>query len=183
MLSVISETALTSLEDEIGADASFALKLLRTTSRSVQMRGWYWNTDDKYEMTPNDDDEIELPSNTLKVDPSSTDWRKQYVQRGTRLYDRENHTFTITEAVKVKLVSFLDFEDLPEAARHYITIRAARVFQDRMLGDDGLHVFNASDERDAKSALDDAEADFGDYNLGDDDPLISQTIGRRLRRF
>jgi hypothetical protein len=50
------------------------------------------------------------------------------------LYDRDNQRFTFTDDVYVDLTLGLAFEDLPETARRYISLRSARQFQDRIEG-------------------------------------------------
>jgi hypothetical protein len=183
IIAAISESPVESIVDgEMGADIELALHLLRTITRAVQLKGWYWNTEEDYELTPDVSNNINLPANTLKVDPSGSDRLKQYVQRGSRLYDRETFSFTITEVVKVNLVVLLGFTDLPEAARHYITVRSTRQFQDRVMGDDAIHMFTSRDENDAWKELLDAEGEYADYNLGSDDPDMAFLLGRHLRR-
>ena len=52
-----------------------------------------------------------------------------------QLYDRIAHSFEWTKQ-KLKVTWVFDFEDLPEAAKQYITIRAANLFAMRMTGCD-----------------------------------------------
>jgi hypothetical protein len=85
--------------------------------------------------------------------------------RGRKLYDRVNHTFVFTKSIKAELVLMLEFDELPQAARHYITIRAARVFQQRVVGSDTLGSFTERDEVRARTALKRFEAKTADYNI------------------
>ena len=62
----------------------------------------------------------------------------------------------------------LDFEELPEAARRFITIRASRVFQERVVGSDLLSSLTADDENVAWLDLLHSESDVNDYNIFDD---------------
>ena len=61
--------------------------------------------------------------------------------------------------------SLLDFENIPEQARRYITIRASRIFHDRTLGANALHRFSRQDELVALSILKQAEASVADHNI------------------
>jgi len=76
-------------------------------------------------------------------------------------------TFIIGENVKVDMVLLLDFEELPEAARRFVTLKAARVFQDRAVGSAELHGFQEKDEMRAWVEMRDAEADTADYSIFD----------------
>jgi hypothetical protein len=46
-----------------------------------------------------------------------------------------------------------DFELLPEAARRYITVRAATQYQTQVMGNDQLNAFTKDDEKFALDAL------------------------------
>ena len=60
---------------------------------------------------------------------------------------------------------FLPFTELPENARRYITIRAARIFQDRLLGANTLHGFQARDEAKCTCILKQEEMDTADHSI------------------
>jgi len=92
------------------------------------------------------------------------------VQRGSRLYNRATNSFffsTDVTEVSMNAVVLLDFTDLPEAARRYITLKAARVFQDRVVGSAELHGYQQRDELLAKVELDDAEGQVNDNTIFD----------------
>lgn len=165
MLSVIGESPVNSLTDIGVADAATAYKILSYSSREVQLVGWHWNTEENFPISPNSDGFLMLPPNTLKVDTSGLSCHLDLVQRGQRLYDRYNHTYEFTDPVRVEIVLMLDFDELPEAARSYITIRAARQFQERVLGSATLQAFTAQDEFRAFAFLRQAETETGDYNM------------------
>lgn len=164
MLSSIGEAPVNSLASGL-VDAEMAETILNATSREIQSRGWKFNTEKNFRITQNTDGEILLPTNTLKADISSATSDLDLVQRGGRMYNLVSHSYKIGTTVELDLVVFLDFELLPEAARHYITIKAARVFQDRTVGSDTLHGFQERDENFALVEMKDAEGDTGDYNI------------------
>ena len=60
---------------------------------------------------------------------------------------------------------FLEFEEIPEAARRYLMIRAARIFQDRMVGSANHHAYNMIDEVRALADLKDHEGDTADHSI------------------
>lgn len=179
MLQTIGESPVNTLEDVGVVDAVVALSILQMASRQVQLIGWHWNTEDDFPLAPSfPEGEIRLPSNTLKVDTSQADASFDLVQRGTRLYDRVNHTYTIGRTIRVEIVVFLPFDELPEAARAYIAIRAARQFQEKVVGSDVLRGFTKLDEMQAMAALLDAEAETQDFNI----LTGNESVARILRR-
>lgn len=92
-----------------------AAPVLDRTSRTIQARGHWFNTDWGLKLTPTDTKEFILPENTLKAD--TTIKRLPYVRRGRQLYDPRKHTKNIDEDhILVDVVVQLDYDDLPIAA-------------------------------------------------------------------
>jgi hypothetical protein len=83
------------------------------------------------------------------------------------LYDRKGHTFKFQNAIKAEVIYLLAFEDLPQVARQFVVIRAARIFQDRMVGSETLHGYTEADEKKAWADLKELEGDTGDYTIFD----------------
>ena len=123
----------------------------------------------KLSLSPNTDNQIVLPDNYLRVDTRDTlrSSKKDIVERGRKLYDRIGNSFTFTDAVTVDVVILLDFTDIPEVARRYITIRSARIFQDRVLSSTNIHGFQLQDEQQAYIELQDYHAETADFNIFD----------------
>ena len=172
MLSVIGEAAVNSLSSGL-QDAETAEMILENISRSVQSSGWSFNEELGYPLSPDSNGHLNLPANCIRADLSLSESKYRnssydYVQRGLKLYDKINHTYTIDEPVKVDMCVLLDFEELPEAARRFITIRASRVFQERVVGSDLLSSLTADDENTAWLDLLHSESDVNDYNIFDD---------------
>ena len=78
---------------------------------------------------------------------------------------------------EVTLIYLLDFADIPEQAKRYITVRSARVFHDRTLGANTLHKFSQEDEQKSFAVLKQAESQTGDYTMFDS-PEQAYTISR-----
>lgn len=166
MLDVIGESPINSLSDGAVVDAVKAKAVLSEVSRAVQQKGWHFNTEKNYELVPTVfEKEIQLPPNCARVDTSGPDKGTDVVQRGNRLYDRINHTFAFTKSLRVDMVVLLPFDQLPETARYYIAVRAARVFQARTVGSEALYKFSAEDERLALVDLKRAEGLTGGHNM------------------
>ena len=165
MLNTIGEAPVNTLVNMTSVDALAALSVLHSVNRGVQVEGWFFNTEYDYPLVPDLDNNLPLPTNLMSVDSSEVSNKHDLVQRGSRAYDRKNHTYTFTETVKCNLILLLAFEEIPEAARNYITLRASRILQDRLLGSDSLHGMNREDEYLALTSLRLIESQNADYNI------------------
>lgn len=170
MLSVINEQPINSLNEGY-IESNLADRILEEVSNEIQSKGWWFNYEKDYEIKQTTDGYIYLTSDILSVDgTSNTD---DYVQRGNKLYDRGNKTYTFTSSVIVDIVFKLDFEELPFIVQHYITVRAARKFQSRLIGSNTLFAYTEKEEEEARIKLIIEENDKSDYNLLDNQNLIS----------
>jgi hypothetical protein len=174
MLRAISESPTSSLDIDVGVDVITAKATLASISRQVQSEGWLFNTEHDYPLPMTVDGEIPVPTNALTVDVN----RRKYpfldpVLRGNRIYDRENHTYKFEQPLEARIIFLLPFSDMPETARSYVTIRAARVFQDDSLGSDALHKFKLRDELMARVHLLEDQSEDADLNFITDDPQFN----------
>ena len=150
-------------------EAEIAEVTLNNINREVQTVGWHFNTEVRYTLAKNSDGIINIPSNCLKVDVTAVlrDYNTDVVERNRQLYDRVKNSFIFTEDIETDIVVFLDFEAIPEAARRYITLRAARKFQENILGSSTLSKLQADEEKLALVAVREAESEIGDYTIFD----------------
>lgn len=171
LLQAIGESPTSSLTGEVGVDVVTAQATLSEVTKAVQSEGWQFNTEYDYPLSRSNNGEIGIPVNALSVD---VDKRKYYgidpVQRGSRLYDRKNHTYQFDEDLTATVVFGFGFEDMPQVARNYVTYRAARLFQDNSLGSNDLHRFKKEDEVAARIRLMEEQAEDEDLNFLTDDP-------------
>jgi hypothetical protein len=176
MLEAVGELPVNHLEERGLTDAAVARKLLFKTSRQVQNMGPRCSIETDVELIPEGVTQyVRVPTNTLNVevrDPS-----KDIVLRGTRLYDRTNRTYRFDKPITVDVTFFLGFEELPEHVRNYVTIRAMRNFQRRVLGDSGLDQFTREEEAEAQAIFRRRELSNKDRSLLDGVP--SRHILRR----
>ncbi|WGD31655.1 hypothetical protein AncyloWKF20_07505 [Ancylobacter sp. WKF20] len=176
LLNTIGESPVNSLQNSAHVDASTARRTLAEVNRAIQTEGWHWNTETDYPLQPRmEDGNVLLPANTMRC--SVKEPGRDIVQRGNRLYDRRAHSFTFASAVKADLVLLLEFEDLPQAARELCVIRAARIFQQRVLGDGELYQFTVRDELKARADLLEAESESLNLNI-----LTNSAVARVLDR-
>ena len=164
IIATIGEAPVQSLEVTGLSDVTLALQCLRDASRQMQKRGWKFNREVCLPVSRDENGHIIVPANALHFDVSRGEYGDGVV-RGGKLYDLERHTFVWTRDLKVDVVYFLPFNELPEAARYYSTIRAARVFQRQAQGSGAAEQFTADDEKRAWADLlrDDVRA--GDRNV------------------
>lgn len=164
-------------------DVSIARSRLHGASRNVQTRGWSWNKDEGYVLSPDVNNHVLIADNVLHVDPC--DDRLDFVVRRDpndqtmKLWDRENNTFEITEPVEVDIIWFHAFEDIPQAARNYIAVRAGRLFQTQIIGARILFEFTALHEREAYALLRAVEARSKDRNFFRAPTAANRIVHRR----
>jgi hypothetical protein len=165
MLTTIGESPVNSISAST-ADTRIAQLILQEVDRATQIKGWNWNTEKDVPLTRNGSNQIVLSANVVRADVSRTEYPSvEVVQRGNKLWDKKNKTFTFTADLKGEVVYLLPFTDLPEQARYYIVVRSARLFQQRMIGDATGSAFSAEEETTAYMALNDSEDETADHNI------------------
>jgi len=146
ILGNMSEAPISSLEGSLPLDALKARGVLTEVSVATQSRGWYWNRETTT-LAPNGQGKIPLPNNTLEVKGGFGPMR--YGIRSGFLYriEKNNNGDKFTEPQSVELTLYLPFEDLPTTARRYVTVRSARIYQARELGDQVLLQNDTTEEQ------------------------------------
>lgn len=180
MLSAIGEAPVNSLSSGL-VEAEVAETILNTVDREVQSMGWNFNTELNKSYAQDTNGEIALGSDILRADATLKANSKDLVQRGQKMYDKAKHTFNIGTAVNLDVVVELSFDDLPEIAKRYITLRATRIFQDRVVGSGTLHEFEIRDEQMALMQLKEFDTETEDHNIFDNYDVFS-VIDRQGRR-
>jgi hypothetical protein len=151
MLETIGESPINSLQDLLPVDATIARSILLETSKAEQSRGWNFNKETDFPLTPDSQtNEINIPVNFIFIDIEGLDT----AIRGTKLYNSERHDFTFPQKTyKATVIQLLEFDEMPEQARRYIAIKAARTFQTRAIGSETLHSFSEIEEYKARAEL------------------------------
>jgi hypothetical protein len=170
MISVIGESPVNTLSGtSVPVTVTQAVHALDETSKAIQSEGWHFNTEYDYPLVPDSvTSKITLPVNTLKVDLDpelNTD--TDAVQRGLKLYDRKNHRDTWTKDLKAIITFELEFEELPEQFRHYISVKSARIFAARFLGSREIEGFALRDEIEAKARAIESDSENADRTIFD----------------
>ena len=180
MLSVIGEAPVNSITGTTTVDVSVAKNILDETSMSVQSQGWNFNTNYEYKsLSLDSDNKIPLPSNCVKVDANKSIRHINLTIRNGFLYDMEKDTDVFTSVPNsVDIVLVQQFEHLPEYARRYITVKAARRFAARFIGDSQLTQLTAQDENEALVNFTQSEAQESDTNILNGDSNTFSIIHR-----
>lgn len=171
ILSTIGEAPLNTLSGSLPVDGTIAKNVLSEVSREVQSQGWHFNTHYKVTLARDTDNKIPLATNIVRVEIDPRQYSKisyDVVQRNNFLYNLAKNEETFDTNFKdATVVYLLPFDEIPEQAKRYITIRSARIFHDRTLGANTIHKFSQEDEAKSLSILKQAESHTGDYSIFD----------------
>ena len=166
VLQMMGEAPVNSLNGQFGL-AQQAQDMLNDISRKVQVDGWSFNTDYEREMLPDAvTQEVAVASNVSRVVVDPYNYPSlDVVQRGGRLYDRRSKTYQFTDAFKADVTYFLEWEELPEHARQYVTIKAGRHLQEAILGSADLSKINITAEAEARALFLEEEGTVSQTNM------------------
>jgi len=180
---------------DLSPDAAIALAELDFQNRHVQLIGWHFNSEYSVKLTPDVNGDVFLTDDVARVDNAK---RLSWGSYGTdiamrvdpddgemKLYDKlaarrdeDPYDFSAVGDVRVDLVRLLDFDHTPDSFRHYVTIKAGRTTQARLITDPQQYRFSADDEARALQILAKEELDTHDVNLLNA-PGIRQIVRRR----
>lgn len=144
-----------------------AENILDEITLAVLSEGWDYNTERGYPFTPDASGCVVIPNNVLGLDTSAGN-NKQAVIRNGKLYDRVNHTYEFEGKQYLDVTWLFDFDELPEAFKNYITIRAANVFAGRSVGSAEAVRFGQREETVARATLLEYDTQSGDYSIFSD---------------
>lgn len=189
MLNAIGESPVSSLDDPSLVDVALAKSILDETNIDIQTKGTHFNTEINYPLTVDTDGNINVPANCVFIDTVGSSIDKDVVLRGTRLYDRKERTFTFDTdtTLYVNMTLIQAFNQIPQYARRYVTVKAARRFQARVMGSDTLFGFTQADESEALVTYEQQESATEDNNVLNDSysasRIIRRGVGRRNERY
>ena len=167
LLAAVGEAAVSSLETATTVDVTQAKNLLSNINREVQQKGWHFNTEWDVVLSLDSDSRIPLGTTVLSV-YSPTKMTTIRGREGSPFpYDLDNNTFTWTASINDAVtITLLDFEDIPQTARQYITTKAARIFQEEIIGQVSAEAVNRQEETEAYADLLDDEGERAGFNVG-----------------
>lgn len=143
LITSMGEEPFASIDPSPSPDVDKAIQCLQEANSEVQARGWKWNQEVAFPITPDPVAlTISLPDNCLEVakayyipgpESNSSQQPLDIVARGTQLYDRYRHSYQFTSGVTIYLdmTLLLEWAQVPEKARRVITLEAVKKFQSR----------------------------------------------------
>lgn len=175
ILMSVGETPVNTLTVQ-SPEVAIAQKTLRQVCREIQAEGWSYNTENEYPIQLDTNNQCIIPNNVLQLDLNIFQHGKDYdvVRRSDngvmKVYDKKGHTFTFENCDKLyfDIVWMLDFEDLPQAFKDYVTIRASRVASNRMVNSQPSAKLLESDEALARASAIEYENRQADHNIFND---------------
>lgn len=155
ILSSIGADPVNALDTEADVDVANAARMLESASRNIQRQGWPFNRG-AYTFRPDNwTKKIRWDNTIISFEP---DDGRPYGRRDGYLYDMENQTETFDKPVSGTATVAVEFEDLPDAFRNYIAVRAAVDYQMQYMGD-------ANVSQDLQAQLAEARADVVEYDI------------------
>ena len=174
MLAAIGEAPINTLVGTLPVDARIAQSTLSEVNKSVQSEGWSFNTEIDVTFTRDSSNQISLPTDILSIDANIHHHPTiDPIQRGLKLYERQNNKVEFDEDLICTVFYFRNFDEIPEPARHYINIQAARKFVDRLVSDQALRTYTQQDETRARAILMETDLANGDHNILRGDPSLT----------
>jgi hypothetical protein len=183
LLSAIGEAAVSSLETATTVEVTQAKNLLSNVNRAAQQKGWHFNTEWDVVLTRDADDRIPLSESILSVYQPGQLMTIRGRSGSMFAYDLDNNTFTWTKNLNNAVtITLLDFIDTPNTFRQYVTTRAARIFQEEIIGQVSAETVNRQEEAEAYADLLDDDAERAGLNVayGTLDMLNTTQIHRKL---
>ena len=179
MLSIIGEASISSLSSPT-YETSLAISILDETVKEMCQNSWVFNTEVDVTMASNGTNVV-VPAHYIQV----IDSNEEYVIRdnsGTPiLYSMKNKTSALpTAIVATKVVYLLTFLDLPEPAKRYCTIRAGRIYADRLVGSRDIRMFTDKDEMEAKAKLGRYEHGTDAINMLSGSKAVANVLNRNI---
>ena len=159
-------------------EVAIAQSTLRQVCREVQAEGWKFNTETEYPINLDSNNHCIIPNNVLQIDLNHFKHLNDFdvVKRSDngvmKLYDLIEHRFNFENTSEAKLyvdvIWMVDFEDVPQAFKDYITTRAARIASNRMINDPKAAELMSTDESLARALAVEYDTNQADYNIFND---------------
>ena len=141
--------------------------ILDEITLAVLSEGWEHNTERCYPFIPDQSGYIVIPFNVLAIDAEPGNGQQTVIRDG-KLYDRVAHSYIFSGNQNLDVTWLFDFDELPEAFKNYITIRAANVFAGRSVGSKEAVTFGQREETVARATLMEYDTQQGNYTIFQD---------------
>lgn len=124
-LATMGEAPLNELTDDHPFVAA-GLRILKVANYREQSKGWWFNTEWATLAPDPVNSSISVPDDTISINPSDS---YKYAVRGRRLYDLTRQSYAFTKSVKVEMLRYVNFEDLPGSFSSLVQLDATKDFQ------------------------------------------------------
>ena len=159
-------------------EVAIAQKTLRQVCREVLSEGWVFNTEYEYPITLDANKHCIVPNNVLQIDLNHfkhlNDFHvvRKYDTGVLKLYDTFLHQYEFNNTSDNKLYCditwMIEFEELPQPFRDYITVRSCRIASNRMVNDPKAAELIAQDESTSRANAIEYDNNQADYNFFSD---------------
>lgn len=169
ILGSLGQAPVTSI-DQTNPEVSSVYDTLMRVSRETQAEGWVFNTEHCYPVAIPNGGEVLIPDTMLSIDLSSVYQNNgiAVTQRNGKLYNKTDHTFiwdTIYSPLSCDVVWMLEFNDLPQVFKDYITAKACAQCCVNLLGDTEQFKMLRDRETTARGMLMNYECTVGDFSM------------------
>lgn len=162
ILAIAGDSPIQTLEDEY-IQAKLARQILTRASRDVQSVGWWFNEEEDVALIPDLGGFITLGVNYISA--KINDDAGEIIQRGQRIYDRANRTYVFNQAVSADIVLALEWDELPQSARAYISDVACTIYNNDYFGAQEVKQILLTNEQNSYITLKKEDMESRDINL------------------
>lgn len=171
--------------DDPDDDVGMALQTLDQVSFDIQSRGWWFNKESNWQLTPDPiSGEVSVPSAAIDILAEGSNRGNGLVIRNNVIYDTLNHTNDLTSRVdtdgkiNLQFIFYLTFEQLPPVAKNLIAYVARRQFAQDQQVDKDRWSFQKRDEEDAWKTMQRMEAVHKRRNQFSNNAVMNEFINR-----
>ena len=151
----------------VNPEIAFIYNILQECSTDIQNEGWSFNTERHYDLPLNEDNELVIPANILRLDISDNAVMRDtdVVRRKGKLYNKLNHSYKFDSNLTCDIIWCFDFADLPSAFQRYIVCKASTRAATQLVASENLTKLLSQNEAIARANIMEYECNQGDYNF------------------
>ena len=166
----IGEPPVTALNSD--SLASECVRLMRDTDTELQGRGWWFNTEEDVELTPNGSGQIIINNTMLSVEAYDYDTR---MELGGYLYDlNKKSANNWTSPIKAKVIYKRTLSYTPQKYREYLSVRVA-ILLTELYPQSGVDIQRLPKmEAELRAYFKDREFDDANYSIFDSYDVASR---------
>ena len=175
ILGAIGQSPVTSLDYE-NPEISFVYQILQECNRDIQNEGWVFNRERYVEVTPDQNNEIVIPNNVLRMDLQGEYYRRttDTIWKEGKLYDKIQHTCKFDQQhnlvntngqVVMEVVYLYPFDELPPVFRRLVIYKASVRAASQLVQNPQLVQMLSINEQMARAAVMEYECNQGDYSM------------------